>query len=312
MRRLLILGLCVTVLGLAAASAQASALSLLFPYSVNILEDDDWESILVGDTFGDGDQFLEEGEVLVGMIVVQKVKQAELSGETIPSPPTENFTAVFALRVSDVTLDSLGIAATYTFEALAKDEWDTLKDLTGQNLGLTDPVNEGTVGQVFSDSSDPYIDENASDSMADAIMTASEGDLLWEIGFRGEDDEFWMANSLAFDGTTFFDPTDITKISTLETRLAINVLHYADDSVLLLQHNFLWDGVVDTINPAGIDSTADIHGFGGLSSEPIGRFSLSTDTDFYIVLTPEPGSLALLGLGLAAVGGVIVRRRRRS
>jgi hypothetical protein len=296
MRRFLILGLCVAVIGLASYGAQANALSMLFPYTVNVLEDNDWESIIMGD----GDDDLEVGEVLVGMLYVQEVWDALGPGSNTAT--TETFTAVFALQVLD--LDTSGQFPIYTFGAIAKDDWDTLVDDTNQNLGLTDPMHEGTVGQVFSDTSNPFIDESASDSMADSIMTAIEGQLLWEIGFReGDATEFW---------TALTNSTTISTLFILQTRISINVLEYYDLSKTLLKHDYLWDGATDAINPLGLHVFSEIQGYGGLSSVDNGNFDLSTDTDFYIVPTPEPASLALFGLGLAAACGLVVRRRRRS
>jgi hypothetical protein len=296
MRSLLIFGLCVAVLGLASYGAQANSLSMLFPGTVNVLEDNDWESIIMGD----GDDELEEGEILVGMLYVQEVWDALGAGSNTAT--NETFTAVFALKVLD--LDTSGQFPIYTFGAIDKDDWDTLVDDTNQNLGLTDPINEGTVGQVFSDTSNPFIDETASDSMADSIMTAIEGTLLWEIGFRDNDgSEFW---------TALTNSTSISSLFILQTRISINVLEYVDASVELKDHDYLWDGVTDSINPLGIHVFSEIQGYGGLSSVDNGNFDLSTDTDFYIVPTPEPASLALFGLGLAAACGFVVRRRRRS
>lgn len=295
MRRILILGLCVAVLGLASVSAQASALSMLFPYTVNVLEDNDWESTLLGD----GDTILEEGEILVGMLYVQEVWDALGPGSNTAT--NETFVSVFVLQVTD--LDTSGSFPIYTFGAVDKDDWDTLQDSTGQNLGLTDPTADGTVAMVFSDTSDPFIDETVSDSEADSIATALDGTPLWELGFRGDAGEFW---------TALTNTTDIASLFILQAYISLNVTHYYDDSILLLKHNYLWDGVTDAINPTGINVWSEIQGFGGLSSVDSGVWDISTDTDFYIYPTPEPGSLALLGLGLAAVGGVIVRRRRRS
>jgi len=299
MRRLLIPSLCVAVLIVASASAQASALSMLFPYTVNVLEDNDWESTLLGD----GDNELEKGEILTGMLYVQEVWDALGPGSNTAT--TETFTAVFALQVTDVDTTSAPGYAIYTFGAIDKDDWDTLEDKDGNNLGLTDPLADGTVGMVFSDTSDPFIDEDPfpGATEADSIATAIEGDLLWEIGFRGDAGEFW---------TALTNSTDITSLFLLQARIAINVTYYHDDSVMLLKHDYLWDGVTDSINPTGIHTWTDIQGYGGLSSVDEGVWDIATDTDFYIYPTPEPGSLALIGLGLAAVGGGLIRRRRRS
>lgn len=294
MRRLLTIGLCIAVLGLASASAQASSLSLLFPNVVNVLEDNDWESIVAMD---DKDSELEVGEYLVGMLYVQEVWEAEGPGSNTAT--TETFSAVFVLEVESI--DTSGSLPIYTFKPADKNVWDTLKDSTGQNLGLTDPTADGTIGVIYSDSSDPFVDESAGDSMADAIATAYDGAPLWEVGFRGDAGEFW---------TALTNTTDISTLFILQVRASLNVTYYHDASYMLLKHDYLWDGVVDAINPLGLHVFSEFQGYGGLSSVDEGHFDIATDTDFYIKPTPEPGSLALLGLGLLGLGGVVYRRRR--
>ena len=298
MRRLLILGLCLSVVALASTSANAGALSLLFPDSstVNLLEDQDWEYLVDSDEDG----LVSEGDYLVGMIYIQDVFDAEdLSKNNTATDST--FSAVFVLEVTDVS-DASGLKA-FTFGAAGKDVWDTLEDADGNNLGLSDPVDDETVGVVYDDSSDPFQDPGAGTILADALDTATDGTLLWEWGFReGDATEFW--NAIA-------NTDDINSLFILQVYASLNQTHSyaAGDSIDFLKHNFQWDGVADSTNPLGLNVYSEIQGYGGLPSVDEGHFDIATDTDFYIVPTPEPGSLALLGLGLLA-GGIVIRRRR--
>ena len=299
MRRIVIPTLCLAVLCLGAVPAlSASALSHLYPGTVNALEDNDWESVLKGD----GDRFLEVGEYLVGMLEIQTFRDEWGTDTYTPTWPEQTVVAVFALEVAKIT--AIGSNFLYEFGAMDKDLWDTLTDSTNQNLGLTDPVADGTVGIVFSDGSNPYVDQTVSDSEADSLATALDGDKLWEIGFTGNgSNEFW---------TTLTNSMDINQLFLLQVRVSLNATHYYNPSIKLLNHSHLWDGVADAINPAGTYAFTNIHGYGGLSSINNGVWDISTDTDFFLYPTPEPGSIALLGLGLVACGGMIYRRRKNS
>ena len=284
MRRILIPALCLLLIGSFAVSADASALSLLFPGDVNKLEDNDYELILTG-----GDRYLDKGDVLLGIIEIQKTKKALTSDFKVPT--YETFTAVVAIECTSVA----GSGSSWDFGfGPTTAAWSTF----GQ--GLPTPTAAGTMGMVYSDwraaLSDPFIavvdGGGVSLTLQDSLETAHKNftTLMWEIGYDGAPGLFWTAHG---------DSNDISAIQHLDFATALNVTFRAAGWPLL-KHDFLSYGVM-----------SDVQGDGGKENDPIvGPFHIATDGDWYIKPTPEPGSLALLGLGLAACAGMVYRRRR--
>lgn len=291
MRRLLIPVMCALLLGLAVSATAGSANSLLFPYQVNKLEDNDWESIVLGDT----DTLLEKGELLVGMVVMQDVWNET---ETIKhSPDKDTFTGIFVLEVDSVAFDSVNNVWVYQFKPYGKD-WSTL---TGLGLPTQQDI-ANTMGILYSDYSatgGPWVNQSEGTGIKDALETAWKNNTtgLWEVGFETNDGtEFWQA---------FTNTQDISKLIALNVETAINVTHYYPDGVPLLPHDHLGYGA---LYHSG--ATYDLEGQGAKGSGTVGWFQLPTDGDWYIKPTPEPGSFVLIGLGLAACG-LVVRRRRK-
>lgn len=293
MRRLTILVLCLAVVGFAVEARAASAVDMLYKDTVTInqLEDNDWETHFNKDT----DPSITVGDLLVGMYEIQSVRDVIPGLKPVVNPTTNTFTGVFVLKVATKTVVGGGLY-NFTFSAATAAEW------AGLGVGLPAPAAAGTVGMVFDDSSTPFVNPNPAGppGIGPALATATDGVKLWEVGFAGLPGEVW--ESLGPD--VFGSPL----ISALSFSAAINTTFAKAGLPLLLPHNFVYNGI--TKLPVIFSQWQLTGRFETPGAQDLARFGLKTDTDLYIKPTPEPGSLALLGLGLLGLGGVIVRRRR--
>jgi hypothetical protein len=289
---MLIPTLVLAVLCLSVTQVQASsATSLLFPDEVTKLEDDDWESMVDMNQ----NNILDQGDFLFGMLVIQYGQQAGTSNTKWPTYDT--FTGEFLMKVGSVT--QVGTQWKYVMVPATALEWAAINTATGYDLEL--PTASGSFGTIYSDKR-PNLTSNWVDPFAATVTAALDtADTnvttpIWDFGFAGKSDEHWtaVANQQNFDANL-----------QVTTYASINVTYKYPGGVPLLFHNYLGSlGYTQYTGPV------QMQGYGVLEASSPGVFMLKTDTDFYMKPTPEPGSLALLGLGLAACG-IIIRRRRK-
>lgn len=298
MRRILIPLAVLLLVGFGVQAHAASAISLLDPYEVNYLEDDDYE----GGFFADGVN-LAVGDVLFGMIVIDPWVQSQTgpnagpAGRRFVATNEATFTGVFVLEVTARTGTG---PYEYTFGPTSAANWVAATDPDGAGAAVGfSPTDSETIIMVYDDDGHPvYIDPTATPVGA-ALATASDGTLLWELGFdtANRSDLFWTATA---QSTVVADIGAISDY--LSFRAALDVT-FEGAGPLLLPHNYLSAGPF-----TGIFS--DIQITGRNTGTALGAFPVGTDAEIYMVPTPEPASLALLGLGLLGLGGVVYRRRR--
>jgi len=286
MRRILIPLACLLAVCLV-TQAHASAVSYLIGdgQTVNILEDNDWETAIDIDKDGS----LSEGDYLLGMWEVQQVNYDPANPP--PAISGSAFTAIFFVKVAS-TGAGVEFDHSIVFEGASEDDWDTF-------LGI-DVHADGVAGIMYSDSTQDFgsqfVNQFDGGGVPGSLATAM-GTELWEFGFTG-DNVFWKSEA---------DSLDLALVSQLKYAAGLNVIFTYPGAPLLLPHEYL----TESEGIAFLGET-DVQLAGGQGTHLAGNFELATDTDIFIVPTPEPGTLALLGLGLAACGGVLYRRRRKA
>jgi hypothetical protein len=289
MRRILIPLAVLFVLGVG-VQANAGALSLLEPYVVNWLEDDDVEFAVVADGTS-----LQVDDILVGMVVinpfVQTMEGPNVGDQRLVVNTGATFTGVFAVKV--VSKTGAG-PYTYDFGNVSAADWLTLTGYT-----INDP---DTMAVLFDDSDPPSFINTGVGTVLGSLATAMNGTYLWEFGFDASDPGslFWTAVA---------DSDVIANIagnaSSLRFNAALDVTDYGAGPQLL---PFSLFPVLGAQAFAGVTSDLAIIGRNTLGGS--GDFPVTTDSEIYLKPTPEPASLALLGLGLLGLGGVVYRRRR--
>lgn len=316
--------------GLAVASLAAASLigfgtsahadlfdSYLTPNTLNSFEDNSREAFFDVDNSGD----FSVGDVLVGFVRIEN--------KTSPDAFSLGNTtyAIFSQQVADITASLVTFAPT-TADGL------TLADLgvTGAEANSMIALYTGNYATDIIVNSPGDLTTNGTVTLADylAFITAG-GDLELTAGIDASEDDFFAALM------NFVAPPTIDQIATSDTNDAIAIFGAAL-SILTNNTNFLFADDVCT-NFFGIAGCSDLtlvtgtvqgasnaaNGFFRDGSEltnsvdvayqqcdTTGGCGFIDNVDINVHPVPEPGSMILFGLGLAALGMYGRRARNRA
>lgn len=300
------------VLGLALlliAMPANAAIEFLVLHEVNQLEDQDYET-LINYVDGEYEMMTEEGnhtldldDLLVGIIRIQAINTGsplylnEQKAFNDGSPPN-GFSGVFVLEVTG-KVDNTGTTGFFEYD------FGPAPDAAWTFLSLSRNDSD-TMIKWYDDSTDPYIYPQADPTLANlqTALATADGTLLWEWGDTtdpdGNNNFFWRAKTTT-DDVTAIDPGDEPGF-----QAGLNVTYDGVPGMPLDLH--------DEIAVLGFTTDGDTQvqlegGFQGLA--PANVFTVITDTNVYIVPTPEPGSVLIWGGLLGAMGLVAWRRRRK-
>jgi hypothetical protein len=307
MRRFLILVACLSVLGFA-APASAGALSQLFwTGDDNVIEDNDWENFIDVNPNGTPG-VIDVGDIAYGIYETTRVVDVPTSNfhDLGQAPLPGSFAGGFMLQALQVMAPMSAGNPTSSWVIVwgpaSAAQWTT-------TFGFA-PNSAGTIGLVYDDTSTPIVNAGHAGGVSSAIATAIDGVPLWEFGFAGGPNEQWISTSNQIStGAGLITLNWLANMNTTHTFAAaqgINLL--LTDRFFDLADDGIANGSTNVFGQLQIDGAIDL----GISGPEAANWTIKTDTDFVLRPTPEPGTFALLGLGLVACGATVYRRRRKA
>jgi hypothetical protein len=279
-------------IGLLALQASAATITSQIAPGLNQFEDTDAERVLRGGNV------ITSGDVAVGDVFEAVLRFTDLNN------------TAFAGVISDIP----GFGSPYQLKAYSRIRIAALLDANDNTQAcasnICDIVFEADTNDGFGAMFSIY-ESNAlaqrlifSDSAATSIANSQLGTAVFSAGLVSGTDDFWVANDSLIDLTVVAGLTQGDQQAP-NGNFGLSVI---GPSIV----NIASEQLTATNLVAGTQGLYDIRGTSsvyGLSTGVNSDWLVSTNTAIEFVAIPEPGSLALVGLALAAVGAMSRRRK---
>lgn len=267
------------------ATSQAATIPL--PPGVAILEDDNLEYILDAQGNLKETGALEVGDRLRAYVTFQAVVNGQSQVHANLGGALE-LTGVSEIEIASITGGLITFKPSAAFEAV---------------------YGTGAMAALFSDSPADFGTDCHLAGPAQCELEATNGSHWMTTGFADADD-FWIATDSLGGGFTSIDLVKalpaVTKVATANFALSIlenNTGSQFNEQLSVLSPVFALGGGDDAMTD--ILGSGDVLGGAGLEN----GFFARSDFDFQLDRIPEPGSIALFGLGLLAAGSLGRRRK---
>lgn len=170
---------------------------------------------------------------------------------------------------------------------------------------LFDVGNTGVVGRLYEDAGNNFARIGCG-TLANCEATATDGSLWAELGLGAGPNGFWSAaNANENPGIGSFLPLN-SPLGTFGMGL----------DFITNNSGFMWNKVACLDTTTGVVGFVDVCGQGGILASGNGLpggvnspYGIFDNVDFTANRVPEPGSLALIALGLLGVGAVSRKRK---